>query len=81
MKRFDIITEIEARSLAPGETVELSRRGHITPLAQDTLTARRVTVVREGRVSDADAIAGAGRRDPDARDGQRPYRCGAAADA
>ena len=35
--------------------MELSPRGHITPLAQDTLTARRVTVVREGRVSDADA--------------------------
>jgi ribose 5-phosphate isomerase B len=55
MKRFDIITEIEARSLARGETVELSRRGHITPLAQDTLTDRHITVVREGRVSDADA--------------------------
>jgi len=55
MKRFDIITEIDARSLAAGETVELSARGHITPLAQDTLRARRVIVVREGRVSDADA--------------------------
>jgi ribose 5-phosphate isomerase B len=55
MKRFDIITEIDARSLAAGETVELSPRGHITPLAQDTLRARRVIVVREGRVSDADA--------------------------
>ena len=55
MKRFDIITEIEARTLAAGETVELSPRGHITPLAQDTLRARRVTVVREGRTSDADA--------------------------
>ena len=55
MKRFDIITEIEARSLTAGETVELSPRGHITPLAQDTLRARRVIVVREGRVSDADA--------------------------
>jgi ribose 5-phosphate isomerase B len=55
MKRFDIITETEARLLALGETVELSQRGHITPLAQDTLTARRVVVVRDGRVSDADA--------------------------
>jgi ribose 5-phosphate isomerase B len=55
MKRFDIITEIDARGLAAGETVELSPRGHITPLAQDTLTARRIIVVREGRVSDADA--------------------------
>ena len=55
MKRFDIITEIDARGLTAGETVELSPRGHITPLAQDTLRARRVMVVREGRVSDADA--------------------------
>jgi ribose 5-phosphate isomerase B len=55
MKRFDIITEIDARSLTPGETVELSRHGHITPLAQDTLTERRVTVVREGLVSASDA--------------------------
>ncbi|MEO8257926.1 MAG: RpiB/LacA/LacB family sugar-phosphate isomerase [Acidobacteriota bacterium] len=55
MKRFDIITEIDARSLTAGETVELSVRGHITPLAQDTLRARRVTVVREGRVAESDA--------------------------
>jgi ribose 5-phosphate isomerase B len=55
MKRFDIITEIDARSVARGETVELSRRGHITPLAQDTLNERRVTVVREGLVSPSDA--------------------------
>ena len=55
MKRFDIITEIVARGLARGETVELSARGHVTPLAQDTLKERHITVVREGRVSDADA--------------------------
>jgi len=55
MKRFDIITEVEARGLARGETVELSPRGHVTPLAQDTLRDRRITVVREGRASDADA--------------------------
>ena len=29
----------------------LARRGHITPLAQDTLRERRVTVVREGSAS------------------------------
>ncbi|MBI3490384.1 MAG: RpiB/LacA/LacB family sugar-phosphate isomerase [Acidobacteria bacterium] len=29
----------------------LSRGGHITPLAQDTLNERRVTVVQEGRAS------------------------------
>lgn len=54
MKRFDIITETDARVLARGETVLLARGGHITPLAQDTLKERRVTVVHEGRVSDAD---------------------------
>jgi ribose 5-phosphate isomerase B len=56
MKRFDIITEIDARVLARGETVELSRGGQITPLAQDTLNERRVKVVREGLVSATDAM-------------------------
>jgi ribose 5-phosphate isomerase B len=51
MKRFDIITEADARMIARGETVELSRRGHITPLAADTLNDRRVTVIRDGVVS------------------------------
>ena len=35
--------------------MELARGGHITPLAQDTLRARRVTVVREGRTSEDEA--------------------------
>jgi ribose 5-phosphate isomerase B len=51
MKKFEIITEIDARVLARGETVTLARGGHITPLAQDTLNERRVTVVHEGRAS------------------------------
>src|SRR2546422_491254 len=51
MKKFEIITETDARVLARGETVLLSRGGHITPLAQDTLKERRVTVVQEGRAS------------------------------
>jgi ribose 5-phosphate isomerase B len=51
MKQFDIITEADARVLPRGETVMLSRGGHITPLAQDTLKERRVTVVREGGAS------------------------------
>ena len=55
MKRFDIITETDARTLARGEVVELSARGHITPLAHDTLRDLGVTVLREGRTSDADA--------------------------
>ena len=58
MKRFDIITETDARVLARGETVMLAPRGHITPLAQDTLRERRITVVREGRtVADEAALA------------------------
>ena len=51
MKRFEIITESDARVLAPGETVMLAKGGHVTPLAQDTLRERRVTVVHEGRAS------------------------------
>ena len=35
--RFDIITEADARQIERGATVELSRGGHVTPLAQDTL--------------------------------------------
>ena len=51
MKRFDIITESDARVLSRGETVTLARGGHVTPLAQDTLRERRVTVIHEGRAS------------------------------
>jgi ribose 5-phosphate isomerase B len=51
MKRFDIITEADARVLARGDTVTLARGGHITPLAQDTLNDKRVTVVVEGRAA------------------------------
>ena len=54
MKTFEMITETDARSLAPGETVMLARGGHITPLAGDTLRERRVTVVHEGRASAED---------------------------
>jgi ribose 5-phosphate isomerase B len=55
VKRFDIITEADARVLARGETVILAARGHITPLAQDTLKERRVTVIAEGAVSPDEA--------------------------
>jgi ribose 5-phosphate isomerase B len=54
VKSFEIITESDARTLAPGETVMLARGGHITPLAQDTLKERRVTVVRDGRTAPDD---------------------------
>jgi ribose 5-phosphate isomerase B len=51
MKTFEIITETDARVLERGETVTLARGGHITPLAQDTLKERRVTVIRDGQAS------------------------------
>ena|SRR5438552_3731691 len=51
MKRFDIITESDARVLPRGEPVLLARGGHVTPLAQDTLRERRIAVVQEGRAS------------------------------
>src|SRR6202171_2652514 len=54
MKRFEIITETDARVLAEGDTVVLAKGGHITPLARDTLKARRIIVRCEGRVSAAD---------------------------
>lgn len=48
LKRFDIITEADARTLDIGATVELATGGHVTPLAKDTLAARRVTVIPAG---------------------------------
>jgi ribose 5-phosphate isomerase B len=54
MKTFDIITEADARVLPRGETVMLTRGGHVTPLAQDTLRERRITVAHEGQASDDD---------------------------
>ena len=52
-RRFDIITESDARQIEIGATVELSQGGHVTPLAQDTLRERRVTVVPAGSVDAA----------------------------
>ncbi len=54
MKQFDIITEADARVLEMGETVALRKGGHVTPLAADTLKARRVTVVADDRLDRAD---------------------------
>ena len=51
--RFEIITEADARQLEHGTTVELAAGGHVTPLARDTLNARRVTVVPAGSVDPA----------------------------
>ena len=47
MKQFEIITEADARGLEIGTSVALAKGGHITPLAMDTLRARKVTVVRD----------------------------------
>jgi ribose 5-phosphate isomerase B len=45
MKTFEIITEADARTLEIGSTVTLKTGGHVTPLAADTLRARRITVL------------------------------------
>jgi len=54
MKKFDIITESDARVLPLGETVLVARGGHVTPLAQDTLNDRRIIVLYEGRLAATD---------------------------
>lgn len=55
MKRFEIITEADARVLDVGETVSLQRGGHITPLAADTLKERRITVLADDRIAESDS--------------------------
>jgi ribose 5-phosphate isomerase B len=55
MKRFDLITESDARVLPLGEPVMLARGGHVTPLAHDTLKERRIAIVDEARASVDDA--------------------------
>lgn len=57
MKRFQMITEADARVLDYGSTVVLVPGGHVTPLAQDTLKARRISIVREGSADDGAALA------------------------
>jgi ribose 5-phosphate isomerase B len=52
-----MVTEADARVLETGSTIVLVAGGHITPLAQDTLQARRVSVVREGIDPDAADLA------------------------
>lgn len=51
--RFSLIAEAEARQIPVRATVELEAGGHITPLARDTLAARRVTVVTAGTLDAA----------------------------
>jgi ribose 5-phosphate isomerase B len=52
-----MVTEADARVLEAGSTIVLVVGGHITPLAQDTLNARRISVVREGSDPDASDLA------------------------
>lgn len=54
-KRFELITESDARTLRRGETVTLARSGHVTPLAADTLRERRIVVRVEGDVTPDEA--------------------------
>ena len=57
MKRFQMITEADARALDYGSTVILVAGGHVTPLAHDTLKARRISIVRDGQDVDAELLA------------------------
>jgi ribose 5-phosphate isomerase B len=57
MKRFQMITEADARVLEYGSTVALVAGGHVTPLASDTLKARRISVVRESGDVDVASLA------------------------
>ena len=52
-----MITEADARVLEYGSTIVLVAGGHITPLAHDTLAARRISVVRDGVDPDGAALA------------------------
>lgn len=57
MKRFQMITEADARSLEYGSTIVLVAGGHVTPLAHDTLKARRISIVRDTPDVDLAALA------------------------
>jgi ribose 5-phosphate isomerase B len=57
MKRFQMITEADARVLDYGSTVTLVAGGHVTPLAADTLKARRIALIREDGEFDAATLA------------------------
>jgi ribose 5-phosphate isomerase B len=57
MKRFQMITEADARVLDYGSTVVLVAGGHVTPLALDTLKARRITIVRDSADAEMASLA------------------------
>ena len=44
-RRFDVVTEADAREIEPGSTIEVDARGRVTPLALETLAGRKVTVI------------------------------------
>jgi ribose 5-phosphate isomerase B len=52
-----MVTEADARVLEHGSTIVLVPGGHITPLAYDTLKARRISVVRDGSDPDDASLA------------------------
>jgi ribose 5-phosphate isomerase B len=52
-----MVTEADARVLEHGTTIVLIPGGHITPLAADTLAAKRISVVREGNDPDVMSLA------------------------
>lgn len=57
MRSFDIITETDARTLEIGSSVTLKPGGHVTPLAADTLKARRITVLSSVADASLDGLA------------------------
>lgn len=57
MKRFQMITEADARVLEYGSTVMLVTGGHVTPLAADTLKARRISLVGDATDVDTSMLA------------------------
>lgn len=52
-----MVTEADARVLDYGSTIVLVTGGHITPLAHDTLKARRISVISDSVDVDAAALA------------------------
>ena len=77
MKSFDIITEADARLLEIGSTVELAPRGHITPLAADTLRDAGSRCSRADGARESSTVAPLADIKP-SRDRQRSLRRGAA---
>jgi ribose 5-phosphate isomerase B len=57
MKRYDMITEADARTIEVGAAVALNPGGLVTPLAADTLRERRITVLRDAVDADLSGLA------------------------